>query len=195
MHLKLYIWILALSILGIFGLNLVFLGKSGDIFFLYLWSFLNPIVIFALDALIATVIHHTFIPQSYFSAEKKRFSVSEKEMKFYRKIRINSWKDLIPETGKLTTGLSKGKIESTGKDYLKTFITETCYAEVIHIWMSLAGFIPLIASYFFQRNFFLSIALPHALINFLLNIPPILIQRNNRPKLLHMYMRETKKRN
>ena len=32
-----------------------------------------------------------------------------------------------------------------------------------------------------------SMIMPQVIVNFILNIPPILIQRNNRPKLLAMY--------
>lgn len=189
MRLKLYLWILGVSIAITWGVNFFF-NAEASMLMLNLWAWINPITIFGLDALIATILHHSFIPASYFSVTKKRFQVSQKELHIYRCLKINKWKDYIPDTGKQTTGLSKSKIESTNADYLSLFLTETCYAEVIHIWMALMGIIPCFLA---PQGILWQIAVPHAVINFVLNIPPIMIQRNNRPKLLHMYERQQKK--
>ena len=190
MRLKLYLIILAVSILTIFLVNFFLLKSMIDMVVLILWSFLNPIVIIGLDGIIAAIIHHTFIPESCFYPENKLYQVQKKELSFYRKIKINAWKDFVPETGKQTTGMSKSKIEKTTSEYLYLFLIETCYAEIIHYFMAIIGFLPMI---FAPRPILFSLAFTQGMVNFVLNIPPILIQRNNRPKLQHIYERQKKK--
>ena len=147
-----------------------------------LWGILGPVILFALDALFAIIMHS--LPRKWMNPYRKCFTVSRKEVSLYRKTKIVVWKDYIPDTGKLTTGLSKSKIEGTQSDYLYAFLEETCYAEWVHYGMALCSFIlPFIS----PRTLIPVMIMPQVIVNFLLNIPPILIQRNNRPKLLAMY--------
>lgn len=186
MHLKLYIWTIAISAITIISINFFFVQPNITLFFLMFWGFLGPIIIIGIDAIFATIVH--LFPRKWMNPYKKCFYSSRKELSFYRKIHIVSWKDYIPDTGKLTTGLSKSKIEGTKKDYLYAFLEETCYAEWVHYAMSLCGFLMLI---FTPKAIWYSMIIPQILVNFVLNIPPILIQRNNRPKLITMYEHNT----
>jgi len=182
MRLKLYLWILFVSMAVVFLCNAIFYPQGYAIWQLALFTYLNSIAIFGIDALVATIIHK--LPAKWFSPYKKLFRSYKWEKKFYKAIRIIDWKDKIPDTGKLTTGLSKSKIDSTKPEYLFHFLVETCYAECLHFWMSLVGIIIILVN---PANLALPMMLPLAIVNFGLNIPPIFIQRNNRPKMLYVY--------
>lgn len=190
MRLKMYLWILCVSVGIVYVINLFTVGQRYSIFLISLISIVNPLVVIAVDGLIAKIIHD--LPRKWFSPHYKIFQPFKCEKSFYRKMKINAWKDFIPDTGKQTTGLSKSEIAGTEADYLFRFLEETCYAEYVHYGMAIMGF-PLI--FLAPKELQLSLMLPHAFINFFLNIPPIFIQRNNRPKLLHMYERQLKKAN
>ena len=190
MHLTLYLWTLGLSVLAVNLVNIFCIPSDYAVWQLLLFGILNPIAIFGIDALVATVIHK--MPAKYFSPYKKAYKSHKWEKKFYKAIKIVKWKDYIPDTGKMTTGLSKSEIASTQTDYLYHFLVETCYAETIHIWMALVGIINILIM---PKDLFLPMMLPFFIINFILNIPPILIQRNNRPKLLHIYEIQCRKEN
>jgi hypothetical protein len=188
MHLTLYLWILGVGPVIVFVCN-VFFGSSGyPVWALALFTWGNSFAIFGMDALIATFIHK--LPAEWFDPHKKIFLPYSWERKFYKFIRIIDWKDYIPDTGKLTTGLSKSKISSIKSDYLYHFLIETCYAENLHCWMAVSGIVNMIVN---PRCLTIPLILPLALINLGLNIPPVLIQRNNRPKLFHLYEMQIKK--
>lgn len=182
MKLKLYLWILFVSMAVVFGCNALFLHASYTIWQLALYNYLNSIGIFVMDAIVATIIHK--LPSKWFSPYNRMFRSYSWERRFFRAINIVGWKDYIPDTGKLTTGMSKSKIEGVQTDYLYKFLVETCYAECLHYWMAVTGIITILVN---PHDLALPMMLPLALVNFALNIPPAMIQRNNRPKLLNVY--------
>ena len=134
----------------------------------------NFSIIFILDAIIASIIHH--LPRRMFDPFKKIYTISEKEKKILVFFGIRKWKDKIPEMGQLCD-FKKDKLAKTEKEYLFTFLEETCYAEVIHIFMALIGFLDILI---WPHKDILNFTLPLALVNFFINLPPIFIQRYNR---------------
>ena len=195
MRLKLYLWILIVSIFTIWGVNFFLVNTGASALAVHLWGFLNPIAIIAVDGLFAFIIRHTFLPESWFAPEKKCYLASDRELAFYRSIGIKKWKDLVPDVGKAVTGTAKGSISGTNTDYLHQFLVETTYGEVIHIVLLLTGFIPCFFVYLLggTTKLLVTMLIPQGLVNVLLNLPPVFIQRYNRPKLLHMYQRQIKK--
>lgn len=182
--LKYYLSFLGFSLLAVSALN-VLLGNS--ILFSFLSVFLGAVFIFLLDAFIAWVIHA--LPQEWFDCNKKIFVVNKKERKIYEKLKIKSWKDKVPEMGQLCN-FKKNKIASLDTNYLNKFLTETCYAEIVHYGMLIIG-VCIFFVYSIENSF--NIALPLFLINAILQIPPIMIQRYNRPKLINVLIREQRK--
>ena len=172
--LRYYLWFLGFSLIFVFLLNIL-LGAT----FLYAFAsvLFGALFIFLLDALIAWVIH--CLPPEWFNHKNKIYTVSKKERKIYEKLGIKNWKDKVPEMGQLCN-FKKDKLENLNEDYIKKFLTETCYAEIIHYGMLLIG---LFVLFIFPSNVFFSISLPLFFINAILQIPPIFIQRYNRPKL------------
>ena len=65
---------------------------------------------------------------------------------------------------------------------------ETVYAEVLHFWSAILGFLVV----FISPKLFVVVGLPLALTNVILQIMPVMVQRYNRPKLMLAYERAMK---
>lgn len=188
-----YILIIAISMILIIGINvlLVFLGCIDSFSYLYaiLAPIFNLIVIVLWELAIAGIIHA--FPAKYFSPYSKRFKIFDFERGLYEKSGIRKWKDYIPDSGQLCD-FKKDELKSTEVEYLHKFLVEACYADAIHLWMGIGGFLILLISIPYPVALW-TISFPIAFISLLLNIPPLIIQRYNRPKLLKVYERMLKK--
>ena len=180
---------LYLSIVGCFILVLYFINI---IFDLVAFSNVTILIIIlggvlleiAIDGLFAILVH--FMPTKWFEIDKKVFGVSQKERKFYEKIKIRKWKDKVLELGALG-GFSKSELKSSSDaGYIKQFIIESNKGVVTHLIGCFAGFVIL---WLFPVECFFSISLPISIVNFILNIPSTFILRYNTPKLLAGYKR------
>jgi len=109
----------------------------------------------------------------------------ENRGKIYRDIfRIHKWKKLLPDGAKMfDTGFPKGELKNTEKEYLDAFIKETCRAEMSH-WLQI---IPFWIFGLWSPPFVIIIMLLYALV---LNMPCIIAQRYNRPRLIRLYERK-----
>lgn len=181
-----YFIIISLSKTTIFIIN-YFLLKSitnysiMEIIELIFKAFLLLILI---DALVAIIIHS--LPEKYFNYNSKKYEVSKKERKFLEKLKIKKWKDKIPETGQLCN-FKKDKIYNiTDTHYLEKFLIETCYAETLHFWSAILGFLVI---FIVDFKFFYFIALPEAIVNFILQVLPMLVQRYTRVRLKPVLIR------
>ncbi len=139
---------------------------------------------FGIDALIALASRYA-IPKRYYNPLRRRFSCARFEKKLYMRLGIRAWKDKIPETGGLLVGFQKSHaLNLRDNEYVYEFMRETCYAEVMHIWSAIFCFVLLPL---FSPPYRLSIALPVAAVNFVLQILPVLVQRFVRPQLTRVY--------
>ena len=139
---------------------------------------------FAIDGIFASLVHA--LPNKWFEIDNKFYNVSNGERKFYEKIKIRKWKDKIWELGSLG-GFSKKSLKSrSDKNYLKQFIIESNKGVLTHFIGCFAGFLALII---LPSKCILSISLPIALVNLVLNLPSLFILRYNTPKLLAGYKR------
>lgn len=127
-------------------------------------------------------------PKSMYNYKSKFYVASKREIRFYEKIGIRKWKDLVPELG-ATGGFSKRNIKSLEPTYIKRFLYETCFAEILHLLAALLGFTAL---FFFPPHHYYFV-LPIVIVNFILNLLPCLIQRYNRRKLATLYYFLTRK--
>ena len=117
---------------------------------------------------------------SFFDARKFLYSPKkwEQEGKFYTKVlKIKKWKDKLPQYV-AKNGFSKRSLnfKMIDKDYLETFIVETCRAE----WNHLMGCMYWIVSIFVNSSLY---AFVFSLIPIFANLPFIMIQRFNRIRL------------
>ena len=128
------------------------------------------------------------LPKSCFDPERKYYRTLKWEKKFYRFIRVKSWKALVPDAGGKVSNFPKKSIANPNDaEYLHRFLVETCSGEVVHTVCLFVGFlILLIPPYFF-------IMLPVTILNFILHLMPIMIQRYIRPRLLEVYKRRGRK--
>jgi len=114
-----------------------------------------------------------FDPNSFWLKSRKW------ESTFYKKIlKIQKWKHLLPDGASVyKKGFRKKHLDSHEADYLNTFIVETGKAEIMH-WLQI---IPFFIFGFWSPPIVVWIMLAYALI---VNLPCILTQRYNRPRLI-----------
>ena len=111
----------------------------------------------------------------------------EKSGKFYEIIRIRKWKDRLPDKSRHARHTFRKQMEGhTNPENLVRFLQETCVAELVHgVLVLLSGllycYIPTPFGLFLSILYGLS------------NIPFMLIQRYNRPRLLRLLQRQRQK--
>ncbi len=182
---KLYFVILLISLSIIITGNIFYVQNIGvSIGNMFLWLLIAILICGIASALIT--IFTRIIPSKFFSPLKKRYKVFPKENKLYLKLKIKKWKDKVPELGKLG-GFAKNKIqEPNNSEYIYKFLTETCIAEFLHGYSIIAG---LLVFLILPRIYFWTLSLPIFILNTILHVMPLLIQRYIRPKFLKIYNR------
>lgn len=105
----------------------------------------------------------------------------EKNGKFYEKLfRLKSWKRRLPDGAAIfKNGFEKKHLKETNKDYLDSFIRETCRAELTHWIVFLFGPLFLIWNLWWVGIVMIIYAA-------IANIPCIVTQRYNRIRLLRI---------
>ena len=148
----------------------------------------TTLAVIAIDAVVAIIVR--LFPAKNFDPHKKIFRSQAWEKNFYLSIGVKAWKDKIPETGKLLVKFSKTEVaQKDNPEYLYKFLTEMGYAEIMHLISTVAGFLVI---FIFPLEYALLFGVPAATVNFLLQIPPCIVQRYNRPKVLKLYERSLK---
>lgn len=138
--------------------------------------------VIAVDGIEAFLIRR--LPERFFCAEKTA-DVSELERKLYRKLKIKVWKSKVPELGGFT-GFHKDRLKTAAdKEYLARFLLESNYGTVIHIVNALTGFVIAVLPFCGP----VSVTVPVAAVNCLLNLAPAAILRYNTPALKRAYKR------
>ena len=145
-------------------------------------------LILVTSAILGLIILHgagagiTYSLRRFISPKRKYYNVSNKERKFWERLGVRKFKDHLPDLGKLFVGFSKAKIaDPKDIEYIKKYIHETCVGEVGHFVGALLGF--LIMACMPINHFWLTIALPCAIVNMVLAILPMIVMRYNRYKL------------
>lgn len=129
------------------------------------------------------------LPKKWFNWNSAPFSPfpGENGGKIYDRLHIRKWKDIMPDMSKILPAVMPGRApkESHGtKEEMELLLQETCIAEAVHGALCAVGFG---CAWIWPGWPGLAIAL----LNVLANIPFILIQRYNRPRLCRMYQRKT----
>lgn len=189
--LRYYIWTIIIANLFIIGINLWGYLPTAEISALYaiFATILSTIAVIMVDAIVAIVCR--MLPHKWLSPFNTIYKTSKLERKFLEKLKIRKWKDKIPEMGKYLCNFDKTSVKENSSVYIYKFLKETTMAEVMHIVSAFAGFILILI----PVPHVWTIVLPVVLVNFILQIPPVLIQRYNRPKLMAHYKRILKKEN
>jgi len=97
--------------------------------------------------------------------------------RFYRRLGIRRWKELLPEAGALYRGgFNKSRLISADRAHLERFLSETNRAELSHWLTFISG-----ASFFLWNPWWVGLfMMGYAAAT---NLPFIAIQRYNRPRL------------
>ncbi len=108
----------------------------------------------------------------------------ERDGRIYTFVRIQFWKDAVPDMSRYIRSMAKKKIlVFRDPDYLDGLIRETCVAELVHYMLMLLSPIYLIFMEgwpgFIAAGFYC-----------LCNLPFVLIQRYNRPRLVELRARQ-----
>lgn len=107
----------------------------------------------------------------------------ERRGKIYHSIKVHRWKDKAPDMSKLVKGIFKKKLPMRRDDqYLINLIRETCVAEFVHLMLILAS--PVFLFVFDGWHGCVTMA-----VYGVLNLPFIIIQRYNRPRLVALLER------
>ncbi|WP_143055908.1 glycosyl-4,4'-diaponeurosporenoate acyltransferase [Anaerobranca gottschalkii] len=139
------------------------------------------------------IIHMTFgffgnkFPKKWFEGNRgiyKSFSW-EDEGRFYERVfKIKRWKKYLPDGGDFfSNGFAKKHLKTRNYEYLITFLEETRRAELVH-WLQI---IPVIIFFLFNLWWVGLIMVIYALA---VNLPCIIAQRYNRPRLQKIIDRE-----
>ena len=185
----LYLIVIAVSMVITGLLNILFNPLYHDQWWLYIiFTVALTVIVILLDALVAIIIRK--MPEKYFQKDKGIFRTTEKEMKLYNFIKVQKWKDYVPELGSFT-GFHKNKVANPfDNEYIGRFILEARYGIAIHFYSVPASFLILLLDwrmYTGQSNIWLTIALPVAIINAILIVLPAFVLKHNLPRLLRIY--------
>ena len=185
----LYLIIIGIGVVITSLLNILFNPLYHDQWWLYIiFTVALTIIAILLDALVALIIRK--MPEKYFQKDKGIFRTTEKEMKFYNFIKVQKWKDYVPELGSFT-GFHKNKVANPfDNEYIARFILEARYGIAIHFYSVPASFLLILLDwkmYIGQSNIWLTIALPVAIINAILIVLPAFVLKHNLPRLLRIY--------
>lgn len=145
---------------------------------------LSVVAEIAIQGVVATIVR--YLPNKWFTHDKKLFKISKKERGFYEKLKIRSWKDKVWELGALG-GFRKNKIaDPNNPEYLLQFVVESNKGIVDHVVGSVLGFLVI---FILPLKYALRIGLPVACVCFVLCLLPTMILRYNIPKLMVAYER------
>lgn len=141
------------------------------------------LVMMAINGVVATICSK-LLPNKCFEGNKKFYTASKKECKFYEKLGIKFWKDRTIELG-ILNGFRKNKLnDPNNPEYIKRFILENNKGFLTH-FVSL--FASVLAIFIMPIRFWLPTALPIALTSIIINIMPVMILRYNMPRLQTLY--------
>ncbi len=129
------------------------------------------------------------LPRDSFDPERfpYRTFAWEKGGKVYEKLGIKRWKDILPDMSRVMPDMIKKKLTGTDKaKRMDELIAETCAAECVHWALILLSFVLLLWWRGIWAWAFLLVY------NLLGNLPFIIIQRYNRPRLLRCQKRRAK---
>jgi hypothetical protein len=151
-------------------------------------TLLSTVAVIALDALTAILIN-IFVKKKL-NTKSKFFVVSKKEKNFLQKLGIKKYKAYLPDLGKLG-GFAKNKIEDpNSKEYIGAYILESCAGEITHIISLVLG---IVIIFIFPLKYMMCFGFPVFVVNFFLNLMPIMALRYNRYQLSVVYARLQKK--
>jgi glycosyl-4,4'-diaponeurosporenoate acyltransferase len=142
--------------------------------------FINSLLVLFVQSVISTIVF-LGVPEKYL--DHTRWLFKEKSWEnggsVYQKIfKVRKWKDKLPELSDFFhTTFSKRDITGYDPDYLEKYILESCRAEMSHWSIIILAFWSVVCNDYVISMLIVATAL---------NLPFIIIQRYNRPRILHL---------
>lgn len=154
------------------------------------WTFIMCVIVWFFLQVGATLLC-LYLPDHFFSPDLFLFRTHEfeQEGRIYEKyFFVKKWKHLLPDGGKAfkDRGFSKKHISGFTKENLYQFLVESCRGEMTH-WLPILFFW---VFWLFTPWYVPFIMLVYALIT---NLPCIIVQRYNRPRINKILNRKNKK--
>ncbi len=143
---------------------------------------------FAIDISIAGIIK--LMPDGWFGVDNPHYLVTDREKRFYGKLKVRYWKDYVWELGGIGGFSKKVLKEPDNPKYIEKFIIECNKGVLTHRLSYPAGFLAMLT---LPNICSLTIALPVSVVNLFLNILPTLALRYNTPMLKAVLARMRKK--
>lgn len=173
---KLYLSIIGVAMLLISALNIAF--ETATWYYVVIATVFCTALQFALDGTLATLIK--ILPDRWFGVDNPLYRVSDRERKWYKRLKVRSWKDKVWELGG-AGGFSKKYLkEPENADYIEKFIIECNKGVLIHRLSYPIGFLAMLT---LDGVCSFTVALPVAVVNLFLNVLPTLALRYNTPML------------
>ena len=152
-------------------------------------SFLYAVIYIAGLGIISHFIGQA-LQRALFSAEKfpYRAAAWENGGRVYEKLGIKRWKDALPDMSRIMPDMVRKKMTKQNREQgMDVLIAETCVAECVHIWLIVLS----LGIFLFWHG---GTAVIFWLVyNILGNVPFILIQRYNRPRLVLLEQRRRRR--
>ena len=150
-----------------------------DFWYILLAVVLNTISVIVVSGIVATLVRQV-LPEKWFNASKMDIKVSKKEMRFYEKLGVKKWKDLVPELG-FFTGFRKNKIANPKSiEYVDRYILEINYGIYVHFVSIFTSFLIV---FIYPLKYCLMFGIPVAIVSVILHLMPLFTLRYNLPKL------------
>lgn len=146
----------------------------------FVYNGLWALVIGVLSAVIGNFIPRTVIHYDRFPFRAFRF---ERGGKFYQMFGIDRWKLRLPDISEYIKSVFPKKVEpEAARDsrYFARFATETCVSELVHFALILLSPVYLVLNWDAEWGAAVM------LIDIVVNIPFIMVQRYNRPRLVRV---------
>ena len=170
-----YLIVLITSISLVIGLNLIF-----NFAWMTLLDLLISFAIVLLPSLVCAIVIR-LLPKKWFDGYAKVYDVSDREIKFLTKTKIKIWKEKIPNIAKIKYKNAQIEIDPKDPAFIRKLISETCYAESLHISCIITAVIAVLCT--IMTKWFLTMTLPIGIVYICFNVPSILVQRFNRPRM------------
>lgn len=127
------------------------------------------------------------LPMRLFSYTRALYREFRFEKRLYRILRVNRWKDHLPEAGGLA-GFPKRRLAGElTLPYVEKFLTETCIAEVGHLAIGVLGYCSVGFAWLLpDPHPYIPLFVGFATLNLLIQLLFVIIQRYNRPRLMRL---------
>lgn len=129
------------------------------------------------------------LPRAHFDPQRFPYRSADWENggKVYEKLGIKHWKDRLPDMSKIMPDMVKKKMSAVKSQGMDVLIAETCVAECVHWALMLLS----LGIFFFWRGAWAVVF--WLVYNLFGNLPFIIIQRYNRPRLVMLEQRRKRR--